>query len=110
MKTATRKLTQRVSREDIYATLKFAIISFVILPFLPHETFDPWDVLSLYNIWLMVVLVSGISFTGYMATKWLGGRRGLGLTALLGGLWSSTATTMTFANRRFRLTAMRWAC
>jgi len=99
IKSYTKKLSSNISKEDVSATLKFGIISLVILPFLPKETFDPWGVLSLYNVWLMVVLVSGIGFSGYIATKLLGGRRGLGVTALLGGLWSSTATTMTFANR-----------
>lgn len=99
IKTEVRKLSTSISREDMYATLKFGIISLVILPFLPRETFDPYDVLSPYNIWLMVVLVSAISFSGYVATKIFGGQRGLGLTALLGGMWSSTASTMTFSNR-----------
>lgn len=99
VKPKTREFSTRIGRDDIYATLKFAIISFVILPFLPRSTFDPYGVLSLYNIWLMVVLVSAISFSGYIATKAFGGERGLGLTALLGGMWSSTASTITFSTR-----------
>jgi uncharacterized membrane protein (DUF4010 family) len=99
IKTETRKLSAKVSNEDLFATMKFAIISFVVLPFLPRTTFDPYGVLSFYNIWLMVVLVSAISFSGYVATKALGHKRGLGITAFLGGLWSSTATTITFASR-----------
>lgn len=99
LKSITRKWSAQVTREDISATLKFGIISCIILPFLPKETFDPYEVLSLYNIWLMVVLVSAISFSGYIATKFFGGHKGLGLTALFGGLWSSTATTMTFSAR-----------
>jgi len=99
IKNESKKLSGRISRDDIYATLKFAIISFVILPFMPSTTFGPYHVLSLYNIWLMVVIVSAISFCGYIATTFLGGTKGMGVTALMGGLWSSTATTITFSNR-----------
>ena len=99
IKTQTRQISSQISREDIFATLKFGLISCIILPFLPREPFDPYGVLTPYNIWLMVVLVSGISFTGYIATKIFGGRRGLGLTSVLGGLWSSTASTITFSAR-----------
>lgn len=99
LKSITKKWSAQVTKEDMSATLKFGIISCIILPFLPKDTFDPYEVLSLYNIWLMVVLVSAISFSGYIATKFFGGHKGLGLTALFGGLWSSTATTMTFSAR-----------
>ena len=94
-----RLFLDRTNRDDFYATLKFAIIAGVILPFLPRDPFDPFGVLSLYNAWLMVVLVSSISFSGFFAMKFLGERKGLGITALLGGLWSSTATTITFSQR-----------
>ena len=98
-------LTERLSREDIYATVKFAIISAVILPVLPDEALGPppLDVLNPYKIWLMVVLISGLSFAGYIAIKFIGPNRGVGLTGILGGLASSTAVTFSFArqSRRF---------
>lgn len=92
---------ERITREDILATLKFAIITAIILPVLPDQS--PWpppfDVLNPYQIWLMVVLISGISFLGYVLIKLVGSRQGIGLTGLLGGLASSTATTLSFAQR-----------
>lgn len=92
---------ERLTREDIVATLKFAIITAIILPVLPNESFGPppFDVLNPYKIWLMVVLISGISFLGYVLIKLVGSRQGIGLTGLLGGLASSTAVTLSFSQR-----------
>ena len=91
----------RITQEDVYATLKFAVISLIILPILPRQAFGPppFDVLNLYNVWLMVVLISGISFLGYVLMKVVDPARGIGLTGLLGGLASSTAVTLTFSSR-----------
>jgi len=92
-------IAERVTRADLVATLKFAIITAIILPVLPNQTYGPLDVLNPYGIWLMVVLISGIGFLGYVLFKVLGTRRGIGLTGLLGGLVSSTATTLSFSQR-----------
>lgn len=90
-----------LTREDIVAALKFALITAIVLPVLPNQPLGPppFDVLNPYKIWLVVVLISGISFLGYVLFKLVGGRRGIGLTGLLGGLASSTATTLSFAQR-----------
>jgi uncharacterized membrane protein (DUF4010 family) len=90
-----------LTREDVSAALKFAAISVLILPILPDETYGPppFDVVSPFKVWLMVVFISGISFLGYVLIKTVGARRGVGLTGLLGGLASSTAVTLTFAER-----------
>ena len=95
---------QRITREDVYATLKFAVITAIVLPVLPNQTFGPppLDVLNPYKIWLMVVFISGISFLGYVLVKVVGSRQGIGLTGLLGGLVSSTAVTLSFAQRSQR--------
>jgi len=92
---------ERISREDIIATLKFAIVTAIVLPVLPNRSFwqPPLDVLNPYKIWLMVVLISGISFLGYILIKIVGSRQGIGLTGLLGGLASSTAVTLSFSQR-----------
>ena len=92
---------QRISSEDLYATLKFAIISLIVLPVLPNQTYGPppFDAFNPYNTWLMVVFISGISFLGYVLIKIVGSRRGIGLTGLLGGLVSSTAVTLSFSER-----------
>lgn len=101
LKPQLHRLAERVSREDLYATLKFAIISLIILPVLPNQTYGPppFDAFNPYKTWLMVVFISGIGFLGYVLIKAIGGRRGIGLTGLLGGLVSSTAVTLSFSER-----------
>ncbi len=90
---------RRMSAEDLRATLEFSIITAVVLPLLPNEGFGPFGVLNPFQIWLLVVFISGIGFLGYVLMKYLGPERGIGITGLLGGLVSSTATTLSFAGR-----------
>jgi len=96
-----RGFTHAVTREDIYAMLKFAAISVIVLPILPNRAYGPatLQVLNPYKIWLMVVFISGISFLGYVLIKVVGARRGIGLIGLLGGLASSTAVTLSLSHR-----------
>jgi uncharacterized membrane protein (DUF4010 family) len=88
-----------VSEDDIYATAKFVLLALVVIPLVPDRTFGPLDVLNPFKIGLMIALVAGISFAGYVAVRLVGGRRGVLVTGLLGGLVSSTAVTLTFAGR-----------
>jgi uncharacterized membrane protein (DUF4010 family) len=83
--------------EEIYAGVKLLIISIVFLPFLPNRGFGPYEALNPYWIWWMVVLICGISFTGYFAIKYVGNRWGTIVTAISGGLASSTAVTISLA-------------
>ncbi|MBN1889161.1 MAG: MgtC/SapB family protein [Thermoflexales bacterium] len=104
LKLEMHTLAQRITQEDVYATLKFAVITAIVLPVLPNQVFGPppLDVLNPYKIWLMVIFISGISFLGYVLIKVVGARQGIGLTGLLGGLVSSTAVTLSFAQRSQR--------
>lgn len=99
MRTELRRLAGAVSREDLFAVVQFAVVSLVILPLVPNETFGPWGVWNPRTIWLLVVLISGLSFVGYVASKIIGATRGIGWSGLLGGLASSTAVTMSFSER-----------
>jgi uncharacterized membrane protein (DUF4010 family) len=90
---------ERVSEDDIYATAKFVILALIVLPLLPNRTFGPLDVLNPFNIGLMIVLIAGISFLGYITTRVEGVRKGLMATGILGGLVSSTAVTVSMATR-----------
>lgn len=94
-----RDFAERVSHNDVAAALKFGLVSLVVLPLVPNQTWDPWRAFNPYKTWLMVVLISGLSFVGYILVQALGPRAGIGLTGLLGGLVSSTATTNTFSLR-----------
>ncbi len=92
-------LASKVSREDFSATVKFLIVAAVVLPLLPRHAMGPWDAINPFDVGLMVVMISGLSFTGYVAMRLLGPGRGLLASAALGGLVSSTAVTMAFAGR-----------
>lgn len=82
---------------ELNAALKLLLISVVLLPVLPDRGYGPWQALNPYEMWWMVVLIAGISFAGYFAIKVAGTGRGILLTSLLGGIVSSTATTLNFA-------------
>ncbi|MFZ1729223.1 MAG: MgtC/SapB family protein [Bacteroidota bacterium] len=99
LKAPLQQLVAHVQAEDIYATLKFAIITAIILPILPNTTFGPFDVLNPRQVWYMVVLIAGISFAGYVLVKVFGSKKGLTLTGMMGGLVSSTAVTLSFSQK-----------
>lgn len=88
-----------LKEKDLAAIMTFAGISLVILPILPDETYGPLDVLNPHNIWLMVTLIVGISILGYFIYKWLGKKTGMIANGILGGIISSTATTVSYARR-----------
>lgn len=92
-----RLFAAEVEREEVYDTVKFILIAFVILPLLPNESMGPLEVFNPYTIWLMVVLVSSISFVSYVGVRLLGAQKGIGLGGFLGGLMSSTAVSMSFS-------------
>jgi uncharacterized membrane protein (DUF4010 family) len=92
-------LVRRVSVEDVAATLRFLIVAVIVVPLLPDRQVGPLDALNPFQIGLLVVFISGISFAGYAAIRLLGARAGLGLTGLVGGLVSSTAVTLSMAGR-----------
>lgn len=89
----------RVSEDDVFATAKFVLLALVVIPLLPNRTFGPLDVVNPYKVGLMIALVAGVGFAGYVAARLVGSHRGLLVTGLLGGLVSSTAVTLTFAGR-----------
>lgn len=92
---------KHLSREDVLATVKFAVISALILPFLPNQSYGPsgLQVLNPHSIWLFVIFVSGIGFVGYVLIKLVGPGKGIWLTGILGGLASSTALTLNLSGR-----------
>ncbi|MBC5775386.1 MgtC/SapB family protein [Pontibacter sp. KCTC 32443] len=89
----------KLGEKDLRAIMQFVVISLVILPVLPNKTYGPYQVMNPYNIWLMVVLIVGIGLAGYFAYKVLGNKAGTLLGGMLGGLISSTATTVSYAKR-----------
>lgn len=92
-------LAERVSSEDLYATAKLGVVLLVALPLLPREPLGPIPVVSPFEVGLMVALIAGVGFVGYVTSRLLGPGKGMVLTGLVGGLVSSTAVTLNFAGR-----------
>ncbi len=99
MKQPLHNWTRAITAADIRATLQFAAISGVILPLVPNRALGPYGAFNPYSTWLMVVLISGLAFAGYGAIRLVGARAGILVTGLLGGLASSTASTLAFSRR-----------
>ncbi len=87
-----------IYRKDVTAILKFLIVTAILYPILPNKSFTFLQ-LNPRSIWVMVILISTISFAAYFATKLLGPKRGILMTAIFGGLMSSTAVTLAFSKR-----------
>src|SRR5690242_9172011 len=92
-------LVEKIDWDDIFAALRLLIATFIVLPLLPDRPVDPWGALNPYSLWLLVLLISGLSLVGYVGSRWLGAGRGTVLTGLTGGLVSSTAVTLSFARQ-----------
>lgn len=93
------RFADAIGEQDMRAIMQFVLVSLVILPVLPQKDYGPHGVWNPFQIWLMVVLIVGISLSGYVAYKFLGARAGTLLAGVLGGLISSTATTVSYARR-----------
>lgn len=106
LKPEVKKITARVDGEDIRAVIKFAVISFVILPVLPDRAIDSWGLFNPREVWLMVVLISAVSFVGYLLLKFARVKGALELTGLIGGLVSSTAVTLSFSRRSAKMPSL----
>ena len=114
LKTEVHGFVSLFSGPEIVDTLKFILVTFVILPFLPDRVFTLGDILpnlslspdvlhmaiiNPFQIWLMVVIISSINFIAYFAVKAIGGVKGVPLAGFLGGLVSSTAVTQAMASK-----------
>lgn len=101
-KTLLHAWLQKLTDREFQALLRFLLISVVILPLLPDRGMGPYQALNPYRLWTMVVIVAGLSFAGYAAIRIWGQRVGVMLTAILGGIVSSTAIALDFARRSLR--------
>ncbi len=87
----------KLKPQELHAVFKLLLISVVMLPILPDQSYDPWKAFNPYQIWWMVVLISAISFAGYFAVRIIGAGKGILLTGMFGGLASSTAVTLSLS-------------
>ncbi|UCC26725.1 MAG: MgtC/SapB family protein [Gemmatimonadales bacterium] len=92
-----RQLSERMKPAEMRALARLVLIGFVLFPAMPDRQYGPYGVLNPREIWLMVVLIVGISLGAYVAYRLLGGRAGALAGGILGGLISSTASTITFS-------------
>ncbi len=88
-----------INEKEFEATLKFLAVVLVVYPILPDRSMGPYEFFNPRQIWGLVILVSTISYVGYFLIRWLGDRRGLLLGSLAGGIVSTTAVTMSLAER-----------
>jgi uncharacterized membrane protein (DUF4010 family) len=96
-KAELRQFSERMTPKDINSILQFAVLSLVILPILPSQDYGPYNAFNPRQIWWMVVLISGLALSGYLALRIIGARHGAALLGIFGGLASSTATTLMFS-------------
>ena len=92
-------VTETISGSELETLGKMVLLSAVILPLLPNEKVIPYLPLSPYKIWLAVVVISAISYGGYLAQRYFFPNKGLFLTGIIGGTYSSTATTVVLAKK-----------
>ncbi len=97
IKSDIAKFETFITTKDLSTATLFLMMTFVVLPLLPDKMVDPFEVFNPYKTWLMVVLIAGIAFLGYVAIKILGNKRGVYLTGIFGGLVSSTAVSITLS-------------
>jgi uncharacterized membrane protein (DUF4010 family) len=99
MKAPLHELAEKIQKDEIFAILKFGIVTVIVLPLLPNRAFGPFEVLNPRLIWWLVVLISAISMVGYVSMRFWGARQGVTVTGFLGGLASSTATTFGLSRK-----------
>ncbi len=94
-----RTIVGMITAEELYDFIRFVAIALLIFPFLPDQTYGPYDVLNPKEIGWVVILTSGLGFFGYILTKFLGAKKGILLGGIVGGLVSSTAVTWIYAKK-----------
>lgn len=99
LRTEVHAWIDRLDEADVKALARYAVIAGAIYPFLPEGRFGPYDAWDPHSLWLVVIVVTGFSFAGYVANRIFGARRGTIATAIIGGAYSSTAVTQSFSQR-----------
>lgn len=112
VKVAFTNILKRYPREAVIATIQFAVLTAVILPFLPNEYIGPWQFFNPYVAWWIVVLVTGMSYLGYILHLLISSRSSIFVTSAIGAMVSSTAITNTLAqlSKSTRLPASLFVC
>lgn len=101
LKVALESLTKTIASDEILTFTKFLVLTAVILPVLPNQPFGPFQI-NPFKTWLVVVAVSTVSYGSYVLQRLTKEQGGIILTAILGGAYSSTVTTVALARRAAR--------
>ena len=99
LKTELHGFLDKLDEEDVKSLARYAVIAGAVFPFLPDGHYGPLHAWNPQRLWLVVVLITGFSFLGYVANRIFGERHGTIATALIGGAYSSTAVTQSLAQR-----------
>jgi len=99
LKMQIHTFVEKINEEDIFAVLKLLLVTIIILPLLPNKTLGPYNILNPRIVWYMVIFIAGISFLGYLLTKFIGYQKGIKYTGLFGGFVSSTALTFAYTKK-----------
>lgn len=100
----------KITTDELYDFIRFVVLALLIFPFLPDETFGPYDILNPREIGWVIILTSGLGLVGYILMKFLGAKKGILLSGIIGGLVSSTATTWVFAKKSKESEALSHNC
>jgi uncharacterized membrane protein (DUF4010 family) len=107
LKTEVHKVVLGLERHELMASLQLLLIAAVLVPLLPARSMGPWQAVNPRTVGMLVLLIAALSYLGYFAVRVFGSRLGLLLTALFGGLSSSTAVTVAYARRSLTATSQQ---
>jgi len=110
LKVKLKHIIGQITNEELFAFIKFVVLTLLIFPFLPNQTLGPYEIFNPRELGWIIVLTSGLGFTGYLLMKFLGSDRGILLTGILGGLVSSTVVTWVFAKKSREAPALSRNC
>lgn len=105
-----KAIVGKITAEELYDFIRFVVISLLIFPFLPDETFGPYNVLNPREIGWVIILTSGLGLVGYILTKFLGSTKGILLGGIVGGLVSSTAVTWIYSKKSTENESLSASC
>ena len=94
-----QSVIEQISNEELYDFIRFVVVVLLIFPFLPNETYGPYDVINPKEIGWVVILTSGLGLIGYVFMRIMGAHKGIIWTGIIGGLASSTAVTWVFSKK-----------
>ena len=100
----------QVSEREFFDTLKFLAVVFIVLPLLPNRDLGPLGFFNPTQIWMLIILVSAISYAGYILVRVLGNQRGLMISSVLGAVVSTTAVTLSLAERAREVSGLSRLC